>query len=435
MKDNEFDQLVKATMQNGTEEVPAGMWAAVQSQLSSAAPATTSKTITPWFWSTGAALLAAAAVTVAVVFSGREEGADRIEIVQSETSSLADVTENETVCESSEFTSEFVPSSVTNPYLTCDATASEASVETSAEVESEAEVETTEPVAEETTAAASAEESAEATNGETINTTTTNSHPVRSEKDGTESVKQEEKAWSDPFEELDRAEKASSRSKTGVALTAFGNAASNTGKSGNGSAGVMRAPAAVPTETTVTETGESSYMIPLSFGVGAKINFAERFALGLGVNGTYLSRTYAGTYREVDENGVITRSDSYSDIRNQQYYLGIPLNVYCSIISNKHVDFYAYVGGSVDKCVSSTHKMVGADNSVINYKEDLPFFSNQGFSYSAGGGIGVEFLLGNHLGLYIDPSLKYRFRGTAPESIWTKQPLMFGFEAGLRIRL
>ena len=56
--------------------------------------------------------------------------------------------------------------------------------------------------------------------------------------------------------------------------------------------------------------------------------------------------------------------------------------------------------------------------------------------FSANIGIGVEFILTDHLGLYIDPSLRYYFRNSkAPKSIRTVQPLMLGFEAGFRILL
>ena len=54
---------------------------------------------------------------------------------------------------------------------------------------------------------------------------------------------------------------------------------------------------------------------------------------------------------------------------------------------------------------------------------------------SAGIGIGVEFMLGKHTGLYIDPSLRYYFNNSQPKSIRTVQPLMLGFEMGMRFRL
>jgi RNA polymerase sigma-70 factor (ECF subfamily) len=54
---------------------------------------------------------------------------------------------------------------------------------------------------------------------------------------------------------------------------------------------------------------------------------------------------------------------------------------------------------------------------------------------SANLGIGAEFKLGQHLGLYVDPSLRYYFDNGQPKSIRTSQPLMLGFEMGLRVNL
>ena len=59
----------------------------------------------------------------------------------------------------------------------------------------------------------------------------------------------------------------------------------------------------------------------------------------------------------------------------------------------------------------------------------------EGVQLSADAGIGVEFMLGKHMGLYIDPSLRYYFYCGQPKSIRTVQPLMFGFEMGFRFRL
>ena len=58
-----------------------------------------------------------------------------------------------------------------------------------------------------------------------------------------------------------------------------------------------------------------------------------------------------------------------------------------------------------------------------------------GMQLSAAFGLGAEFALTQHLGLYIDPSLRYYFDCDQPKSIRTAQPLTFGMEAGLRFKL
>ena len=44
-------------------------------------------------------------------------------------------------------------------------------------------------------------------------------------------------------------------------------------------------------------------------------------------------------------------------------------------------------------------------------------------------------MLGKHLGIYLDPSVRYYFNCNQPKSIRTDQPLMLGFEVGARFNL
>ena len=116
-----------------------------------------------------------------------------------------------------------------------------------------------------------------------------------------------------------------------------------------------------------------------------------------------------------------------SDIRNTQHHIGIPVNVYYDILGGDNVNFYAYAGGTVEKCVSDRYEILST--SVIHKNNP------SGVQLSANAGIGVEFMLGKHLGLYLDPSLRYYFNCNQPKSIRTVQPLTLGFEMGLRVNL
>ena len=192
--------------------------------------------------------------------------------------------------------------------------------------------------------------------------------------------------------------------------------------------GVIRRPtlSAAPIQTSISQTEPGdSYSIPLSFGVGTKIGFNSKWSLGLGVNYTLLSRKFYGDYTKV-ENEQITESIK-SDIRNTHHYVGIPVNAYYNIVDSKFVNFYAYAGGAVEKCVADEYRVLAKD---ILHKEGV-----KGVQTSANLGIGVEFMVGNHLGIYIDPSARYYFNCNQPKSIRTAQPLMLGFEMGLRVNL
>lgn len=175
--------------------------------------------------------------------------------------------------------------------------------------------------------------------------------------------------------------------------------------------------------TGINETStNSTYGIPLSFGAGVKVGLSPKWSLGAGVNYSLLSRSFFGTYTKAGSNGTIS-----SDIRNTQHFIGIPVNAYYTILDNKSINFYAYAGGTVEKCITDRYDVL---STSIIHKE-----SPKGVQLSANAGIGVEFMMGRHLGLYIDPSLRYYFNCGQPKSIRTVQPLMLGFEMGLRFKL
>lgn len=199
--------------------------------------------------------------------------------------------------------------------------------------------------------------------------------------------------------------------------------------SSNNSKGVLRHPSisTIHPTTGIKQTKEeSSFGLPLSFGVGAKVMFTPRWSVGIGVNYTLLTRKFYGYYTHADPDGNIQVSPS-SDIRNSQHYIGVPVNIYYNIVNQEHLNFYVYAGGTAEKCIADKYYVIG---SGIVHTEKVTQMQ-----FSAGVGLGVEFILGKHLGLYIDPSLRYYFANHQPKSIRTIQPLMAGFEMGLRVNL
>ena len=216
--------------------------------------------------------------------------------------------------------------------------------------------------------------------------------------------------------------------KRRIALTFSGITGSNN-PNDKAKAGAIRQPSLTkaPTRTGIAESSErNTFGIPVSFGVGVKISLDDKWSIGTGIDYTLLSRKFYGTYIKVNKNGEIGQS-VYSDIRNNQHYVGIPVNAYYDIINKDRVNLYAYAGGTVEKCVADNYNVL---STFIRHTERVP-----GIQLSANAGIGVEFMLGKHLGLYIDPSVRYYFDCDQPKSIRTVQPLMLGFEMGFRARL
>ncbi|MBP5539997.1 MAG: hypothetical protein J6X69_09315 [Bacteroidales bacterium] len=182
-----------------------------------------------------------------------------------------------------------------------------------------------------------------------------------------------------------------------------------------------------PDHSYFRETGESSYTIPLTFGINFTYDVLPKLSIGLGVNYTRLSRHFSGTYYQLQADGSFDAGTDYDNIYNIQQFIGIPLSVYYHIVRTKHINFYVYANGTVEKCIGNAWT---ANNRAVNYNEPV-----KGVQFNTGAGIGVDFMLTPLVSIYLDPNVKYYFGLNQPKSIRTKQPFMLGFEAGVRFHL
>lgn len=215
--------------------------------------------------------------------------------------------------------------------------------------------------------------------------------------------------------------------KQRVSVTLSGLAGTNSTR--NKASSPLRRPqmsTAKPKTGVVQKSKESTYGLPISFGAGVKIGLSENWSIGTGVDYTILTKKFYGTYTLVNNVGSIENSVT-SDVRNIQQYIGIPINAFYNIVAKDNLNFYAYAGGTIEKCISDKYEVLNTEFTHTDKVKNLQLSANLG--------IGVEFLLGRHLGLYIDPSLRYYFDCNQPASIRTAQPLMLGLEMGLRVRL
>lgn len=214
-----------------------------------------------------------------------------------------------------------------------------------------------------------------------------------------------------------------------VSMVVGGDVTSNGDPSGLKRSGGFKAPAVKYADgVRISQTNsESSYSIPVSVGVGVKIAFTEHWAIGTGVNYSLLQRTFAGKYTKT-ENGVIVKSLT-SDIKHQLHYVGIPLNVYYGLIDSDKIKLYTYAGATAEKGILNAYRIKDA-SKYMAHKESV-----KGVQLSAGAGFGVEFMIVDQVGLYLDPGFRYYFDCDQPVNIRTQQPFMMSFEAGLRVAL
>lgn len=391
----ESDLLMRSILSQAEEEVPSHVWDNISSELDRIAAQKTARPVVIWFRRSSIAVAAAAAIAFGVVFNWNKENTDFIQDPVS--------TDMIAVAE---------PSA---PAQTLPSVKTLAQVQTMTPVQVETPVQAKQIIA----LVQNEPELTDATPAPTMQEQIAEESTRKYIADAGQFVDD----WADDVDE-DNAERH--KRKTSLVLSGLAGTNSTRNNVGNG---VIKHPSssAIRQETGIRQTGsESSYGLPLTAGVGVKIELAQRWALGVGLNYTLLTRKFTGTYTKVESEDKILIIPS-ADIRNSQHYVGIPVNIFYNIIDRELLCFYTYAGGAMEKCVSNRFEILG--NDIVHKGEA------KGFQYSANIGIGLEFRLGEHLGLYFDPSLRYYFKNHQPKSIRTVQPLMMGLELGLRVNL
>lgn len=396
MEDNRFDLEIRSMLENAREDVPEGLWQGIESRLPAPAKA---RPAAIWWKIASATGAVAAAVALTVFFSTRPVVQNPVDIIPSQDSGLSQLMETPLAPE----TGNMKPLSIGQAF---GESVSETDGEDVTETAGESVVEE-----EETAVAAGTEETAVA--DETA---------VREENTAENWIRKYESAdFDERGEELQRSRKE----KRGVVLSAYADALSNSNTAKASDINMLKRPA-VPQATTIEETGESRYAIPVAAGIGLRFDVSKRFSIGTGVSWSYLTRSFSGQFNELDAEGAIISQTGYTNIRNSQHYIGIPLNLYVDIIRKDFIDFYAYASGSANYCLSNRYQM---DKS----KSYSPEGSN--WQFSAGIGMGVEFIAAKKVGFYIDPSLNYWFTAGEVSNIRTRQPLMLGLELGIRLHI
>lgn len=172
-------------------------------------------------------------------------------------------------------------------------------------------------------------------------------------------------------------------------------------------------------ENSIVENSASNYGIPVSFGAGVKMGFTEKLSASIGVDYSFLSRSFSGTYTPAGSIPTV------GEISHEMRYIGVPVGVYYNLVSKGNVGFYLFGLGEAEWCLGNSYNIAG---TVVSEKVS-------GTQFSAGGGFGVEFRLSPTLSLYADPAVRYYFDCGHPNSIRSEKQLMLNFNAGLRFNL
>lgn len=440
LEENKFDLQIRSMLEDAEEKVPDRVWEAISSRLDKADAAQRRRKVLPWLRYTGL-VSAAAAIALGIFFSVNTADRATSPLQKSSQAVESAIADNITSPADEEITGQEtlttdIPQQESAPAQKPSSIADDIRVSSVAEVapDMDGRVSSAAEITPDKDGDAAAEQPA-APEGEPAIPQDTQGE----NRAGSISRQIEEAAAKDalaqneePWDETDfMEEEQSPKKRISTSLTISGNAAGNSASGNSRSGGrpimsVMR-PDRNSQNAIDEDKNSCTYGIPLSFGLGTKIIFTDRWSLGIGINYSLLNRTFSGTYTKYNAKGD-PEPVHYSKIRNSQSYIGIPVNVYFSIVRNRTVDFYAYAGGTAEKCVFNGYRM---GNTEATYKEKVA-----GFQFSANAGIGVEFIIADMLGIYVDPSVRYYFPDSRqPKSIRTVQPLSLGFEVGFRVRL
>jgi len=393
----DFDLQIRSMLEGAEEEVPSRVWDAVSARIDRP------KVVTLW-WRRAAAGVAVAAVIVSAVListhqpqTGDVQTTIVAESVQDEP--VIPSIEEQISASSASLTAESRSEAPTKASgLVPDVISSPEDIYTAAE-------ETVEPVESVETAEPAASVADEA--------------PAQA--DGAAS----DQTWTDPFDALPEEESIDEGRHLSFSLQ--GNVMNND-RAESGIAMQRAAGTNTITKTGVTEKSQSTYGVPLTLGIGVRYHFNDKLSLGTGINYSMLTRSFTGIYNVVGSAGEVTKSVN-SEIYNELHYVGVPLNLYYNLISSRDMKFYVYGGGTVEKGLTNKYRIYSTP-SDIHYSENV-----NGLQFSTNAGLGVEFALGRHFGLYLDPSVHYYFDCDQPNSVRTQRRYMFNFEAGLRFNL
>ena len=432
-KQDDFDRMIKSTLECGEEEVPDGLWAGIESRLDAEVPAPAGpffgrsrarRTLAAFFGLAAACVVAVlllrpASLSTPADSIGIADGAEGVvayENTTAPTDADAAGTASEDLLSSGESIAKGVNATVAANSDKGHNAAGSTGISNASEVANAA------GTAISSDAAADPAGSGIASGPENGNVGTMQQPMQKKDTGAAPHTEFQTNAEDILFPDDGRNPE---RRRLAIALTANANSGGNIGTSlysvGFRTADIQRFGG-----EKIIETESTSFAPPVSVGIGLRFALNRHWAIGTGVIYNYLGRRYNGTY----EYAGALDSESIKGIWNSQHYIGIPLNVYYSFAGTEKLNFYIMAGGTVEKCVGETHRFAYYGHNMV--------FRNSvaGVQFSSGIGLGMQYDFSDMVGFYIEPSFRYFFREShQSRSIRTMQPFEISCELGFRFNL
>ena len=155
-------------------------------------------------------------------------------------------------------------------------------------------------------------------------------------------------------------------------------------------------------------------------GLGVKYPVGDKISIGTGLDYSILTRTFEGRYIE----GSTVKD---GDFNHTLQYIGIPVDLSLKLLTKDDITLYSTVGAEAEYAIYNKYRLLGTD-TVVGEKV-------KGLQWSVGGGLGLEFNVGDHFGIFAEPSVKYYFDCGQPKSIRTDKPFQMILRLGVRFEL
>ena len=147
----------------------------------------------------------------------------------------------------------------------------------------------------------------------------------------------------------------------------------------------------------------------------------------------HLSLETGLSYSRLNSTNTTGNPAAYIQEQQRLQYLGIPLRLGWQWYRRAHLSLYSSAGAMMELPIHSTldvnHVLDGSTTFRNKVTLDVPF------QWSTTLGLGIQYNLTPHLGLYLEPSLQYFFNdGSDLKSYRTEHPLQFTLPLGLRFQ-
>lgn len=177
------------------------------------------------------------------------------------------------------------------------------------------------------------------------------------------------------------------------------------GKPGDGSEGSSPTIGGSAFEHYDRKSNSFKHHQPLSFGLTVRKEFAHGLSLETGVNYTLL-RSEVSYWKGAEE------------FSQKLHFIGVPLRLNWQFFERGRFSTYIGAGGMLEKCVAAKFGTRSVEEPAVQW--------------SVSGAAGVQYRLGNVVGLYFEPEVSYYFTDTRLRTSRSDAPLTLTLRLGMR---